>query len=84
MNHIFLNLDREFSTSFDVFVKNQGGKMKTIAAIATAQGLAGIGVIRISGDKSKEIVDKVFKSVSGKKLSEMKGYTASYGKIMEN
>ena len=58
--------------------------MKTIAAIATAQGLAGIGVIRISGDKSKEIVDKVFKSVSGKKLSEMKGYTASYGKIMEN
>ncbi len=58
--------------------------MKTIAAIATAQGLAGIGVIRISGDKSKEIAGKIFKSVSGRALSDMKGYTASYGKIIEN
>lgn len=30
----------------------------TIAAIATAKGQAGIGIIRISGDKSFEILEK--------------------------
>jgi len=30
----------------------------TIAAIATAYGEGGIGIVRISGDKAKEILDK--------------------------
>ncbi|MFC1867446.1 tRNA uridine-5-carboxymethylaminomethyl(34) synthesis GTPase MnmE [Thermodesulfobacteriota bacterium] len=33
----------------------------TIAAIATPFGLAGIGIIRISGSRSKEIAEKLFK-----------------------
>ena len=57
---------------------------KTIAAISTAQGEGGIGVIRISGDNALEIADKVFKSVNNKKIAEMKGYTASFGKICSN
>lgn len=55
----------------------------TIAAIASAQGIGGIGVIRISGENALDIADKVFKSVSDKKIKNMKGYTATYGKIYD-
>lgn len=54
---------------------------KTIAAISTAQGEGGIGVIRISGDDALMIADKVFKPISNKKITDMKGYTAAYGKV---
>ena len=57
---------------------------KTIAAISTAQGEGGIGVIRISGDNALEIADKVFKSINNKKITEMKGYTAAFGKVCHN
>lgn len=57
--------------------------MKTIAAISTAQATGGIGVIRISGDKSREIADRVFKSPFGKKISDTPGYVARYGKVFE-
>lgn len=57
---------------------------KTITAISTAQGEGGIGVIRISGDRAFEIADKVFKSINNKKICDMKGYTASFGKICNN
>ena len=56
----------------------------TIAAISTAQGEGGIGVIRISGDDAFRVADRIFKSVSGKKLSDMKGYTAAFGKVCSN
>lgn len=56
----------------------------TIAAISTAQGQGGIGIIRISGEKAIEIAEEVFVSVSGRKLSDMEGYRAAYGKIIEN
>lgn len=55
----------------------------TIAAISTANGAGGIGVIRISGENACNVADRVFKSVSGKKVSEMKGYTASFGKAFD-
>ena len=55
----------------------------TIAAISTAQGIGGIGVIRVSGDNAISIVDKIFKSVSGKKICDAKGYTAHYGHIID-
>lgn len=56
----------------------------TIAAISTAQGEGGIGVIRISGDDAITVADKVFVSVTGKKLADMKGYTAAFGHIYNN
>lgn len=34
---------------------------KTIAAIATAQGIGGIAIIRLSGDNAVSITDKIFK-----------------------
>ena len=57
---------------------------KTVAAISTAQGEGGIGVIRISGDDALEIADKIFKNINGRKITEMKGYTAAFGKICNN
>ena len=58
--------------------------MSTIAAISTAQGQGGIGVIRVSGEDSFTIVDKIFKSVSGKKIMDIKSYTALFGHIYNN
>ena len=53
----------------------------TICAIATGMGNAGIGIIRVSGDRVIEICDKIF---SGKKkISEMDSYTAAYGQIVD-
>lgn len=53
----------------------------TIAAIATAKGEGGIGIIRISGDKSFEIIDKIFKPYNDKKMSN---YTLKYGHIYDD
>lgn len=63
--------------------------MDTIAAISTPQGVGGIGVIRISGLNSLSVADKIFVPYSMKKdgvksLSDMKGYTAKYGKITDS
>ncbi len=58
--------------------------MSTIAAIATPNAAGGIGIIRISGEDAISITEKCFLSYSGKKVSDMKGYTASYGRVVEN
>lgn len=55
----------------------------TVAAICTAQGEGGIGVIRISGENAFEIADRVFKNINNKKVSNMKGYTAAFGKVFD-
>ena len=52
-----------------------------IAAISTAQGEGGIGVIRISGKGSIEIADRVFKNINGRSLTSLKGYQAAYGSV---
>lgn len=56
---------------------------KTIAAVATPAGVGGIATLRVSGSEAIEICDKAFVSVSGKKLAELKGYSAAYGKIYD-
>lgn len=53
--------------------------MDTIAAISTAPGNAGIGIIRISGDKSFDIIKKIFKTKD--KLVDIKPNTIRYGHI---
>lgn len=58
--------------------------MSTVAAIATPNSSGGIGVIRISGEDAIAVADKVFKSVSGKKLCDIKGYTALFGHVYDN
>ncbi len=57
--------------------------MSTIAAIATAQAAAGVGVIRISGENALTVGDSVFSALSGKKLSDLDGYSALYGKVYD-
>lgn len=42
----------------------------TIAAIATAMGNSGIGIVRISGENAVEVAEKVFREPGKKKLSE--------------
>lgn len=57
----------------------------TIVAIATGMNDSGIGIIRVSGDKSIEIVDKIFKPKNvNKSLKNMPGYQAAYGLIQYN
>lgn len=55
----------------------------TIAAIATAPGEGGIGIIRISGEKSLQVANDIFKSVSGKKIEEYNTRTLVYGHIAD-
>ncbi len=55
--------------------------MSTIAAISTAPGNAGIGIIRLSGDDCFKILKKIFKP---KNKGEIKGYTIKYGNIVKS
>ena len=52
----------------------------TIAAISTALGVGAISIIRVSGDKSIEIVNKIF----DKDLEKVKSHTIVYGQIVDN
>lgn len=53
----------------------------TIAAISTPVGEGGIGIIRISGNESLDILDKIFNAKSQKKSSELKNFSINYGYI---
>ena len=57
---------------------------ETIAAIATSLSEAGISIIRISGPECRSIVDHIFVSKNGKKVSEFSSHTIHYGMIYEN
>ena len=51
----------------------------TICAIATSQGVGAIAIIRVSGEESTEIVNKIFK---GKDLTKVDSHTIHYGHII--
>lgn len=55
--------------------------MSTIVAISTAPGNGGIGIVRMSGEDSFEILKKVFKPAQ--KMEKIKGYTIKYGNIVD-
>ena len=52
----------------------------TVAGVSTAVGNAGLAVIRMSGEKSFEIADKVFKGRVP--VIEQKSHTLQYGRIV--
>lgn len=58
--------------------------MSTIASISTAPGIGGIGIIRMSGEKTFEILGKIFQPKTAQKIEDIKGYTIKYGHIIEN
>ena len=53
----------------------------TIAAISTALGVGAISIIRVSGEDSINIVNKIFK---GKDLTKVDTHTINYGHIIDN
>ena len=55
-----------------------------IAAIATAPGEGGIGIIRISGEKSLQVAQSIFKSKSGKMIKDYNARTLIYGTVVDN
>jgi tRNA modification GTPase len=55
----------------------------TIAAISTASGEAGIGIVRLSGKRSLEIADTVFRGRDKKKLVDDKTHTIHYGWVCQ-
>ena len=58
--------------------------MSTIAAISTAPGVGGIGIVRMSGDNCFEILDNFFVQKNKQKIENIKGYSIKYGTIMDN
>lgn len=57
--------------------------MSTIASISTAPGIGGIGIIRMSGRNTFNVLDKIFKAKSPKIIEEIPGYTIKYGHIID-
>lgn len=55
----------------------------TIAAAATSPGIAGIGIVRISGNKSLEVASRIFKSKNGNKLADLVFRKMYYGWIID-
>ncbi len=56
--------------------------METIAAISTATGNGGIGIIRMSGKECFEILEKIFIPKQKQKIEDIPGYTIKYGYII--
>jgi len=56
--------------------------LSTIAAISTAMGNGGIGIIRMSGENCFEILKKIFRCKGTKNENFIKGYTIKYGYIV--
>ena len=55
--------------------------MDAIAAISTATGNGGIGIIRMSGKNCFEILEKIFKPINNN--LEITGYSMKYGHIVD-
>lgn len=60
-----------------------GNLNDTIAAISTAIGEAGIAIVRMSGDDSINIIDKIFVSASGIKMADAENRKFLYGHICD-
>ncbi|MEQ3346452.1 tRNA uridine-5-carboxymethylaminomethyl(34) synthesis GTPase MnmE [Peptoniphilus senegalensis] len=60
-----------------------GNLNDTIAAISTAIGEAGIAIVRMSGDNSINIIDKIFVSASEIKMADAENRKFMYGHIFD-
>lgn len=58
-------------------------EMDTIAAVATAMGSSGIGIVRISGEESFQVLRKVFRKNRGGEWDEKDSHRVHYGFIYD-
>lgn len=59
-------------------------QLETICALSTPQGIGAIGVIRVSGERTFEIVNKIFKGGSRRKdLTKVDSHTIHFGTIRD-
>ena len=58
-------------------------KKDTIAAISTAMTNSGIGIVRMSGNESLEIIQKIYKSRKEKDFKNINTHTIHYGYIVD-
>lgn len=56
--------------------------MDTIVAIATAPGIGGIGIVRMSGKDCFSILENIFVPKHKENIEQIKGYTMKYGQII--
>lgn len=57
---------------------------QTIAGIATSASLTSISVIRISGIRSLEVTNKIFRGINDREFMDIRPFTIRYGHILEN
>lgn len=62
-------------------MRRQQGQDDTICAISTAIGLAGIGVVRVSGAKAIHVVQPLFRGAG--ELAKAPSHTAYYGQVID-
>ena len=64
------------------FFEEGGKNMDVIAAISTATGAGGIGIVRMSGKDCFRVLEKIFIPQKQESIEEIKGYTIKYGHII--
>ncbi len=74
-----IHLERRFGTACFIYLRGMHAT-DTIVALATAQGISAIAVIRLSGAEAISITDKAFK---GKRLADQPTHTIHFGNLAD-
>jgi tRNA modification GTPase len=53
-----------------------------IAAVATANGVSAIGIVRLSGDGAIAVAERLFRAANGKRAGELAPRTLAYGEVL--
>ncbi len=72
------------NTGFIIFERGVNVLEDTIAAVGTAPGEAGIGIVRLSGKDSQDILGKIFKGKKVKDINDMPSRYMTYGLIFDD
>lgn len=56
---------------------------RTIAAVSTPMAVGGIGIVRLSGERAREIASAIFQPVGERNLYNIKGFSSIYGKLFD-
>ena len=63
---------------------NKNLRNDTIVAPITAWGHSSVGIVRLSGNDSLKILEKIFKPKSNTKVKNFKSHTIHYGHIYDD